>query len=159
MARGNSSGGSVIRYILDRLQVLEDKERVVVEHLPMSDREVRESVKRNLADLLNSRIYFYPVHEDPLLAQSTFACGIPDYLGLGIGIDESSRQFKAIVERTVSWYEPRLTGVNVDLSFHSQYADRQIFLKVSGNLVLDNKTERVIYETAVEPESNAVKVE
>lgn len=159
MSRGTQSGGSVIRYILDRLQVLDDKERVVVEHLPMSDREVRESVKRNLADLLNSRVHFYPVQRDPLLAQSTFACGIPDFLGLGIGLDESAREFKASVERAVSWYEPRLSGVTVDLSFHSQYADRQIFLKVSGNLLLENKTERVIFETAVEPESNSVKVD
>ncbi len=155
-----SSGGTSHIRILDRLERLyrrEQGESVTLES--MSETEVRESVRENLTNILNSRSHFISRFNEDTLEHSLLRYGIPDFLGISNSTEAGQAKFKELVEHAIRLYEPRMSNASVEFSWHDKLNNKDVFLWISGNLELDSGTQKVVFRSAVELKSNKIRVD
>ena len=159
MSIGKRTGGKSLTFLLDRFDAIETGRRAELEHRSMSATDVRKSVENSLLELLNSRKHLYSVHRDTGLENSVLAYGIFDYLGIENNNESAMLLFQRDIEKTIEYFEPRLTRVSVSVSLHSKLKERHLFLRISGHLELDEGTDVVVYESAVTPDSQKIVLE
>src|SRR3954447_16349556 len=82
-------------------------------------RELKQSVRRDLEDLLNTRRQPRPLPPGlDELEQSLIAYGAPDSTGSGFGSARGAERFRAILEGVITRWEPRFARVSVKLVEH-----------------------------------------
>ncbi len=92
-------------------------------------RELKQSVRRDLENLLNTR--WRCVAWPPNLAEldlSLVNYGIPDFTGANMATAESREQLRQIVERVLQQFEPRFKSVRVQLLQNREREDRMFAL-------------------------------
>lgn len=121
--------------------------------------ELREHVRRDLEYLLNTRHGRIDLITQPgELSVSTLSFGLPDFSNLiGDGL-ESKEYIRALVERAVIDFEPRLQNVSVIIRPPESEFDRNIRLTIQAVLRVDPITEFVTFDTTVETASGACQV-
>ena len=121
--------------------------------------ELREHVRRDLEFLLNTRHGRIDLVTRPgELSVSTLSFGLPDFSNIiGDGL-ESKERIRALVERAVIDFEPRLKNVSVVIRPPEDEFDRNIRLTIQAVLRVDPISEFVTFDTTVETASGACQV-
>lgn len=147
--------------ILDRLldeaphiQVEADKNR----HQQM--RELRNSVKRDLQNLLNTRYRMLaPPEEFKQLELSLLNYGLPDLATINIADIEKKKNFTRLLEKILRSYEPRFKTVKVSHQDSKDLTDRTLRFRIDATLYADPAPEMVVFDSILDPVSRTVNVE
>jgi type VI secretion system protein ImpF len=122
-------------------------------------RELKQSVSRDLENLLNSR--WRCTHWPPDLTdldESLANYGIPDFTGANFGSVESREQLRAIVEDVIRKFEPRFKHVSVKLLGNTDETDRRLRLRIDALLFAEPAPEPVVFDSQLEPVSGGFAV-
>jgi type VI secretion system protein ImpF len=116
----------------------------------------RNSIKRDVEWLLNSRTAFVPEIESyPLAANSVFTFGLPDVNELPGG--NSANNVLAAISQTILIHEPRIREPRVSLT-RTDTLSRSLRFHVEGKLVLENSEEDITFDTLFEVTSGEYQV-
>ena len=122
-------------------------------------RELRESVRRNLEDLLNTRQRCLPLPPGlDNLALSLVNYGIPDFTGIDLGSSARREEFRAAVEAAIHNFEPRFVTVKVTLREDKDQSDRMIHFRIDAFMYADPAPEPVAFDSALDAASRVVAV-
>jgi type VI secretion system protein ImpF len=147
--------------ILDRLiddaphiQIEADKNR----HQQM--RELRNSVKRDLQNLLNTRYRMLaPPDEFKHLELSLLNYGLPDLATVNIANIEKKKNFTRLLEKILRNYEPRFKTVKVTHLDSKDNTDRTLKFRIDATLYADPAPEIIVFDSMLDPVSRTVNVE
>ncbi len=147
--------------ILDRLLDNEpDKEQEIVPERHQQLVEMRNSVRRDLEALLNTRYYLIEPPEELLHVQSSlFNYGLPDLATINILATEKKQIFIRNLEKVIKDYEPRFKSVDISYLDANQAHDRTLKFRINATLYADPAPETIIFDSTLEPVSRTVSVE
>lgn len=139
--------------VLDRL--LDDEPgntREAPKHRNQVLRELKESVKRDLENLLNTRwrCVSWPPNLDELDV-SLVNYGIPDFTGIRFASPNDQEEFRKVIETVVRRFEPRFKRVKVELVSNADALDRTCRFRIDALLHAEPAPEPVVFDTTMEP--------
>jgi type VI secretion system protein ImpF len=115
-------------------------------------RELKQSVRRDLENLLNTRqrCLEWP---DGLkeLRQSLVNYGIPDFTGANLGAASDHEDFCRTLQAIIRQYEPRFKTVKVSLLTNVEPLDRTLRFRIDALLIADPAPEPVVFDSTLEP--------
>jgi type VI secretion system lysozyme-like protein len=145
--------------LFDRLVDLDPQ--VPAEPRPMrtlDPRGLRESVRRELERMLNTRSSLPVDRLDQRAELTVLEYGIPDLSAFSAGSEEDLVRLAAVVARAVAAFEPRLSGVRVRVErLHGE--DRALLLRVEGQLAVGRVAEPVSFPVLVRVKSGGALVD
>ena len=146
--------------VLDRL--LDDdpqNSREVAKSRNQVLRELKQSVSRDLENLLNTRwrCTHWPSDLEDVEA-SLVNYGIPDFAGANMGSADSREQLRRIVEQVIRKFEPRFKSVRVNLVGNADETDRTLRLRIDALLYAEPAPEPVVFDSQLEPLSGSFAV-
>jgi type VI secretion system protein ImpF len=122
-------------------------------------RELKQSVRRDLENLLNTRRRCRPWPADLAdLEQSLVNYGLPDFTGTNMGSAEGREQFRLTLESIIRRWEPRFQTVRVELLDSTEPLDRTVRFRIDALLRADPAPEPVIFDSVLEPSTGAFEV-
>lgn len=112
-------------------------------------RELKLSVRRDLENLLNTRLCLVDVPPElEHLQTSLVNYGIPDFGGLSAGSQEQREQLRARVEETIRRFETRFQYVRVELARDRQdRTNRTLRFRIEGTLHAEPAPEPVLFDS------------
>jgi type VI secretion system protein ImpF len=139
--------------ILDRL--LDDTPRQKEEPpitVAQAMRRLRESVRRDLEWLLNTRCLFDDLADEfEEVRASVYTYGLPDFTSYGFGAKQTALRARRALEQALETFEPRLMNVTVTpIAIDKEEEKRILRFLISGLLRVDPAPEIVSYETVLE---------
>lgn len=146
--------------ILDRLI---DREPKVSEEAPPNRSQhlamIKESVKRDLEWLLNSRqiVVSRPV-EYPHLSRSLLTFGMPDFVSSMLNNPQDQDKLRRQVEAAITRFDPRLIHVRVTLVESRDY-DRTLRFRIDAMLKVEPAPEPVTFDSVFQVSRRAFVVE
>ena len=146
--------------ILDRLLDDEpEKKREEADDQFQVTRSLRESVRRDLELLLNTRYRVTSVSGNhPELDISLVNYGLPDLATVNL-VDEDTRiDFCRSLEAAVRRYEPRFKSIKVNTLGNVENEDRTVRFRIDAVLHADPAPEIIIFDSVLEPVSRSVEV-
>lgn len=150
----------LIASVLDRLL---DDDPTATRELPKSRhqvlRDLKQSVRRDLENLLNTR--WRPMPWPPELAEletSLVNYGIPDITGEGLGSARGREEFRRAVEMVIRRCEPRFKTVRVEMLQNAEPLDRTLRFRIDALLYAEPAPEPVVFDSAFEPATGNVEV-
>jgi type VI secretion system protein ImpF len=125
----------------------------------ISLRGLKESVRRDLENLLNTRrraASWSAAYEE--LETSLYNYGIPDFTGTNASSVSDVHQFLRVLEEVIRRFEPRFKSVKVSLPESVDSEDRVLRFRVEGLLHAEPMPERAAFDTEIEPGSGTFEV-
>ncbi|MFK7820575.1 MAG: type VI secretion system baseplate subunit TssE [Planctomycetaceae bacterium] len=146
--------------ILDRL--FDEDPTVSKEPVPSQGqilRELRQSVRRDLENLLNTRYrcVSWPPDLDQL-DDSLVNYGIPDFTSAGYDAGEDSSWLLSAIEFAIRTFEPRVTKVRVKPIRDTAQLDRTLRFRIDAVLNVDPVNEPVRYDSSLDASSGQFSV-
>lgn len=122
-------------------------------------RELRESVRRDLEALLNTRYRIMaPDKSMKELDKSLLNYGLPDLATINLVDEDIRSDFCRTLETTIKTYEPRFKSVSVTTLQNADPQDRTVRFRIDAMLHADPAPEVIIFDSILEPVSRAVDV-
>lgn len=122
-------------------------------------RDLKQAVRRDLEDLLNTRRRCLPLPEGlDELNDSLANYGIPDVAGGQFGSVEGRERFRELLEAVLTRWEPRFASVRVSLLGDPNELERTVRFRIDAMLHADPAPEPVVFDSAVEPATGSVEV-
>jgi type VI secretion system protein ImpF len=154
-------GGKIVQSVLDRL-LDDDPEQPQERPKPPAQelRELRDSVMRDVADILNTRRRWPP--PDPALGELTPSLadyGIPDFTGADLSSTRALEQFRDAMETALRRYEPRFKSVRVEIQSGDDAGDRTLRFRIDALLHADPVPESVVFDSFIDPVTGGFEVE
>ncbi len=146
--------------VLDRLI---DEDPASTQEVPKSRtqvlRELKQSVRRDLENLLNTRRCWtgFPDHLEEL-GQSLVNYGIPDISGADLASDEQREEFCRTLEDVIRHFEPRFAKLSIEIQEQAEMLDRTLRLRIDGLLHATPAPEPVVFDSSVETATGTVEV-
>jgi type VI secretion system protein ImpF len=113
---------------------------------------LRQSVRRDLENLLNSRVQWHTWPESfQELELSLLNYGLPDFSVMVVDSTEGRDQLCRAVENTIRRFEPRFVDVEVSIPESSDAIDRIMRLRIQALLYADPEPEHIMFDSEVEP--------
>lgn len=113
---------------------------------------LRMSVRRDLENLLNSRVQWHTwpesYHE---LELSLLNYGLPDFSVMVVDSTEGRDQLCRAVENTIRRFEPRFVDVEVSIPEVRETLERVLKLRIQALLYADPEPEHIMFDSEVEP--------
>jgi type VI secretion system protein ImpF len=151
----------LVSSVLDRLLDNEpDVSREPARNRHQLLRELKESVRRDLKDLLNTRVRCLTV--PPELAElklSLVNYGIPDFTGVGMTSENDRRAFARLLQNIIRQYEPRFKTVKVQLVDNPEPLDRTLRFRIDALLHAEPAPEPVTFDSTLKPITGDFEVE
>ena len=149
---------------LDRPIQLSVLDRLLDDGAPVSGdalMALRESVRRDLEWLLNTRRLYQPLSEDYAeLQKSVLLYGIPDITSLGRDAPASRARLQAHIEEAIALFEPRLSNVRVSvIEAPAEGGARQVHFRILALLLADPEPLRVSFDTKVDRSTGGFNVD
>jgi type VI secretion system lysozyme-like protein len=119
-------------------------------------RELKESVRRELARLLNTRCSV-STRQLGARTRSVLDYGIPDFSSLSALSGDDQNRLASLVEQTVAAFEPRLRDVRVSVA-GVRPDDRALVLSIEATLVLGTHAEPVSFPLLVRSKTGEAEV-
>ncbi len=146
--------------VLDRLM---DDEPTNSRETPLSVRQrtqrLRQSVRRDLEALLNSRVSWHTWPSSfKALDQSLLRYGLPDFSSMNMSSQEHRAQLCRLIEQTIRDHEPRFVEVRVSMPNSDQPLDRVLRLRIDALLHADPLPEAMTFDSEFEPVSLGMRV-
>jgi len=153
MARGRET--PIVSSVLDRL--------IQVERHPTtyaaSVRALKESIRRDMEDLLNTRRSSAQVFAGyPLARASVVNYGLDDLSAFKLASGDGGMQAQRAVERCLAEYEPRLRDVHVEI-LRSEATSREIRLHIKATIPIEPNAETVTFDSMLDLASGLYLVE
>jgi type VI secretion system protein ImpF len=153
-------GDPLLPSLLDRLI---DEDPTAKREDPQSQfqrlRQLKQSVRRDLENLLNTRWRAVGWPKDlSELESSVVNYGIPDFTGANLGSAGSRDDFVRVIQETIRRFEPRLKRVKVELVDNSEREDRTMRFRIDAILQCDQEPEPVVFDSSLEPASGNFQV-
>ncbi len=121
--------------------------------------QLRQSVRRDLENLLNSRFCMIePPEELPEVTHSLLNYGLPDLATVNISDTEKKQRFVQQLERILREYEPRFKSVRVTHLDNRDRGDRTLRFRIDAVLWADPAPQSVVFDSVLEPVSRSVNV-
>jgi type VI secretion system protein ImpF len=122
-------------------------------------RYVREAVRRDLEDLLNSRPRCNGWPDSFRELDSSLAnYGLPDFTGLGLGSPSSQRGFARVLCDVIRKFEPRLQNVTVEKSESADSQGRTAVFRIEATLCVEPIREPIVFDSTIEPQTASFHV-
>jgi type VI secretion system protein ImpF len=151
MARREDFEVRVTPSVLDRLLDFEPKEsQEAPKSRSKSLRELKQSVRRDLEWLLNSRSY--PGEIDERLEEtpnSVVTYGLPDFTGISVRSHIELKNLKQSLETAIKNFEPRFLDVKITLDPVNNI-DRTMHFRIEAYLNVEPSPEPIIFDTVLE---------
>lgn len=146
--------------VLDRLL---DEEPELTRESPKSRaqvlRELKQSVRRDLENLLNTRRSWLALPEDlKELEVSLVNYGIPDLTGADLGAAADRDEFRRTLEQVIRRYEPRFKTVRVEMVENAEPTDRVLRFRIDALLHAEPAPEPVVFDSSLQPATGTVEV-
>lgn len=130
-------------------------DRLIQEHdhvQGLSIQQLRESVARDLEDLLNSRVakFDQDMSQYPLVSQSILQFGIIDFVGLSTANPLDRDKICQSIEQSITAHEPRLKQVRVEMLLDGQNMG-SLCLSIQAYLNIHPLYEPVIFDALLKP--------
>lgn len=147
--------------ILDRLFDDEPEVRVDTEKSRQRKlKDLRDSVRRDLESLLNSRCRVVsPPEELKEVETSLINYGLPDLATINMLDVTKKKEFTRSVEQIVRTFEPRFKSVKVSHVENSNKQDRTVRFRIDAVMYADPAPEVVVFDSILEPVLRTVTVE
>lgn len=145
--------------IFERLVDVEPKSSLGEAHplRILNKRELKESVRRELERLLNTRCSL----STQLLGQeerTVLDYGIPDFSSLSAHNADDHYLIANTISQTVAAFEPRLQQVRVTVERFRE-SDRALWIKIDAMLVTESITESVSFPVRINNKTGAAEVD
>lgn len=122
-------------------------------------RELRESVRRDLETLLNTRV---PCAADPKewIAEqnSVINYGIPDLSGLNLNSDEDREGFAKLIQKIILHYESRFKSVHIKVLSNDNDYDRTFRFRIDAILKVEPAVKAIVFDSSLEKVSRKFTV-
>jgi type VI secretion system protein ImpF len=124
-----------------------------------SVRLLKDSVRRDLEDLLNTRrVGLGDPETQPELARSILYYGIPDLSSMSRDSPEVLTRLARSLEQVIAAHEPRLDNVRIALAPRDAGPLSEVRFTVEAMLRLDPSPERVAFDTVLAKGSGEVEI-
>ena len=145
--------------LLDRL--LDDEpgnSREAPKLRPQLLREMKDAIRRDLQNLLNTRTRFHGWPESYTeLDNSLLNYGLPDFAGLTSWAVEHE-EFRRLIEDTVRKFEPRFKEIRVQLARDRDPNDRTLRFRIEVLMYAEPAPEQVVFDSQLEPIDGSIDV-
>lgn len=121
--------------------------------------ELKESVRRDLQALLNSRarpLTWSPLHTE--LEHSILNYGTPDLSSTKFASEEDLAAFQTKLAEVIKAHEPRFSAVEVVESKKHDGIDRTIRLSIKATLHANEIVKEIVFDSDLEPVTKKVNV-
>jgi type VI secretion system protein ImpF len=118
-------------------------------------RELKQSVRRDLENLLNTRwrcVSWPPNLEE--LERSLVNYGIPDFTGANMAAPSERERLRRVIEQIVRRFEPRFKTVKVAVLGNADDQDRTLRFRIDALLYAEPAPEPVVFDSQLEPTTN-----
>lgn len=122
-------------------------------------RQMRDSVRRDLETLLNTRYHIIaPPEEYPELDKSLLNYGLPDLATVNIIDNRKRDEFTARLEKTLAEFEPRFKSVRVSYIDNKDNTDRTLRFRIDAEIYAEPLPETVVFDSVLESVTRTVSV-
>jgi type VI secretion system protein ImpF len=164
MADSNST--EILRpSVFDRLMKRKDHVSESMYYDGIGVRELKQSVSRDLATLLNTRMW-QPEDQGSLAGldeaqTSMLTYGIPDLSTFSWANPQDCKRIAALVEKAIRTFEPRLLArsVRCDIVPTEDTTDFTVKLRIDAVLYVDPIKEHVAFDSIADFESGGIRIE
>ena len=149
------------RSILDRL-IDEAPDRSIDPPMTLADqvREVRESIRRDLEALLNTRrCPMAPPAELTELKDALVSYGVVGMVSANLVTDEAQLRLAQAIERRISLFETRLSDVRVTILKSRTMTERALRLRIQATFRLHEGMPPISFESTIDPSTQRFLVE
>ena len=122
-------------------------------------REIRESVMRDLENLLNTRWRcqsWPPQLKD--LGTSLVNYGIPDFSSVDLSNDLDRNSLREAIEFAIRTYETRFVSVSVEIPKERTLEDRSLHFTIRAELHATPAPEPIVFDSTLEPSDHLFHV-
>ncbi len=122
-------------------------------------RELKQSVRRDLENLLNTRrrCVGWPPHLEEL-KDSLVNYGLPDIAGTRLGSNAAREEFRETLESVIRRLEPRFKTVRIELLQRTDETDRTLRFRIEGLLHAQPAPEPVAFDSALDSVTGSVEI-
>ena len=146
--------------ILDRL--LDDEPHNQTETDPGQHqlvKQLRNSVRRDLESLLNTRYHVIKPPEDLReVDKSLLNYGLPDLATINISDSKKRDEFTARLQKTLVQYEPRFKSVKVSYIENKDETDRTLRFRIDAVIYADPMPQVVVFDSVLESVTRTVSI-
>lgn len=122
-------------------------------------RQLRDSVRRDLENLLNTRYYLIsPAESDIELDKSLLNYGLPDLATVNILDTRKRDEFTKTLEKTLIEYEPRFKSVKVSYVENNDNIDRTLHFRIDAEIFAEPLPEVVVFDSVMESVTRIVSI-
>lgn len=122
-------------------------------------KELRESVRRDLQNLLNTRArWLAPPEHLTALRRSLFSYGIPDFAGADLSSAADKEKFRALIEAVIQHYETRFKSVHVSIVEDDGDMERALRFRIDALLNVEPAVKPVVFDSSLEPVTRTIEV-
>jgi type VI secretion system protein ImpF len=115
-------------------------------------RELKQSLRRDLENLLNTRWRCRGWPEDlEELELSLVNYGIPDITGAELRSARDRERFRQIVEQVIRHFEPRFKTLTVEMLDPAEPLDRTLRFRIDALLHAEPAPEPVVFDSSLQP--------
>lgn len=150
----------VLPSLLDRL-IDDDPEHVLETVKPTATLldELRQSIRRDLENLLNTRIFQQvDLERHPELEKSVLQYGLPDFSTVLMGSEEHRENFRLCILETINRFETRLRRVDVALSQRGEAYERTLYLKITAVLMVEPDPIPMLFDSRIHAMDRMLKL-
>jgi type VI secretion system protein ImpF len=124
-----------------------------------SVRQLRESVRRDLEWLLNTRLVAIPPDERLReLNRSAYVYGLPDFTAYSLSNPKDQNKLIRQLQTAIKNFEPRLARVRVAPLDDSTLRTRTLRFRIEALLLMDPAPEHISFDTVLELSSGQYEV-
>lgn len=121
-------------------------------------REMKQSVRRDLQNLLNTRVRCVPWPPGLTeVKQSLVNYGIPDLSAASLGSDKERQEFCQVLKSIILQYERRLRRLDVHLT-EAETSDRTLRFQIEAVLQVEPAPEPITFDSSLSLSTGAFEV-
>ena len=122
-------------------------------------RELKQSVRRDLENLLNTRARCQagPPHLKEL-KQSLIQYGLPDFSGAGLGDAQDRDAIFQLLQTVIRQGEPPFKTVKVHIVGKAEPLDRTLRFRIDALLIADPAPEPIVFDSTLKPATGDFEV-
>jgi type VI secretion system protein ImpF len=122
-------------------------------------KQLRNSVRRDLESLLNTRYHVIKPPEDLReVDKSLLNYGLPDLATINISDAKKRAEFTARLQKTLVEYEPRFKSVKVSYIDNKDETDRTLRFRIDAVIYADPLPQVVVFDSVLESVTRTVSV-
>jgi len=122
-------------------------------------KQLRNSVRRDLENLLNTRIRIGELDDDlSELKHSLISYGLPDLATVNISDKVKRNTFVKDLESLLTEFEPRFKSVTVNYLENADKLDRTLRFRIDATMYADPSPVTIVFDSVLEPVSRTVNL-